>query len=71
VRSIDYPPAKLAQFEFSPDPLPVYADRFTITLHLAKSLAKPIRIALQYQACNDTACLSPATTRMDVTPYVA
>ena len=71
VLAIDYPPAKMEQFAFSPDVLPVYSDRFTIALRLANPTARPMRIALQYQACDDSACLAPVTVHVDVVAYVA
>ncbi len=66
VAGIDYPPATTERFEFSPDPMPVYSGQITIGIRFTAPPMRPVRISLQYQACDENACLPPVTKSMTV-----
>lgn len=68
VDRIDYPAAMLEQFPFAPEPMPVYGGTATIGVRFAEAPASVLQIALQYQACDDRACLPPITKTVDVNP---
>ncbi len=58
-----FPEGKMEKFSFSEAPLSVYAHDFTIEVPLRWSGTTPPALsgAIEYQACNDTQCLAPAS----------
>ncbi|MFN2385524.1 MAG: protein-disulfide reductase DsbD family protein [Thermoanaerobaculia bacterium] len=58
-----YPPGVMRKFSFSKSPLSVYEGQFVIAVPVRWGSASPPVLAgqLEYQACNDTQCLPPAT----------
>ncbi|MEP6993896.1 MAG: cytochrome c biogenesis protein CcdA [Acidobacteriota bacterium] len=64
-----YPEGKKQKFAFSETPLSVYAERFVIDVPVAWSgAAPPLSGAVEFQACNDTQCLAPATVKFRSQP---
>jgi thiol:disulfide interchange protein len=66
-----YPVAKLKTFSFEPKPLAVYDGDVVVLaeIKLPKGVAKgtyPITAALRYQACNDSQCLPPVTSKAEI-----
>ncbi|HEY7573653.1 MAG TPA: cytochrome c biogenesis protein CcdA, partial [Thermoanaerobaculia bacterium] len=60
----EYPPGKMATFSFSKKPLSVYEGAFTVRVPVSWSGATPaLAGAVEFQACNDTQCLPPASAR--------
>jgi uncharacterized protein YyaL (SSP411 family) len=68
VDAIDYPAAKLERFAFATELMPVYSGEVTLTVHFNEPPTHPFKVALQYQACDDSACLSPTTKSASVAP---
>jgi thiol:disulfide interchange protein DsbD len=58
-----YPGGEIKRFSFSNSPLSVYEGRFTIEVPVRWSGAQAPALtgSLEYQACDDTRCLPPAT----------
>ena len=58
-----YPAGVMRKFAFSQTPLSVYEREFSISVPVRWDSASPPVLAgeLEYQACNDTQCLPPAT----------
>jgi thiol:disulfide interchange protein DsbD len=57
-----YPDGVMKKFSFSPKPLSVYEGSFTIEIPLElDGAAPPISGSVDFQACNDTTCLAPAS----------
>jgi thiol:disulfide interchange protein DsbD len=57
-----YPDGVMKKFSFSPKPLSVYEGSFTIEIPLELEGAAPtISGRVDFQACNDTTCLAPAS----------
>jgi thiol:disulfide interchange protein DsbD len=57
-----YPDGVMKKFSFSPKPLSVYEGSFTIEIPLElEGAAPPISGSVDFQACNDTTCLAPAS----------
>ena len=68
---IDYPDAEIVRYDFSEQPLSVYSGEFEIVTVLRAPKSLPAGLAsmkgkLRYQACNDKACLAPATVDVAV-----
>ncbi len=68
---IAYPAHSLYTFSFSPEPVAVYEQTFTIGVEvLAAADAAPgvhvLRGALRYQACNDKTCAPPAQKVVEI-----
>jgi suppressor for copper-sensitivity B len=66
-----YPAAKLKTFSFEPKPLAVYDGDVVVLaeIKLPKGVAKgtyPVTAALRYQACNDSQCLPPVTSKAEI-----
>jgi len=63
-----YPAHKEVKFEFSPTPLAVYEDAFTVgaVLKVEGALPASLPFALNYQACNDKQCAPPNTLELSV-----
>lgn len=66
--TMQYPKDKLKTFSFEPKPLAVYDGDVVILarLQVPKGVAKgtyPLKASLRYQACNDSQCLPPVTSR--------
>ena len=58
-----FPEGKMEKFSFSETPLSVYAHDFTIEVPLewTGAAAPSLSGSVEYQACNDTQCLAPAS----------
>jgi thiol:disulfide interchange protein DsbD len=58
-----YPEGKMKKFSFADKPLSVYEGTFSIEVPLAISGNAPAEVtgAVEFQACNDTQCLAPAS----------
>jgi thiol:disulfide interchange protein DsbD len=57
-----FPEGKMEKFSFSETPLSVYAHDFTIEVPVEWTGDPPVLSgAIEYQACNDTQCLAPAS----------
>jgi DsbC/DsbD-like thiol-disulfide interchange protein len=67
---VEYPEAEVVTYDFSEKPLSVYSGEIEIvTVLRAPANAKPgdtLSGRLRYQACNDKACLAPASTEISV-----
>jgi thiol:disulfide interchange protein len=66
-----YPVAKLKVFSFEPKPLAVYDGDVVVLaeIKLPKGVAKgtyPVTASLRYQACNDSQCLPPVTSKAEI-----
>lgn len=67
-----YPEGKSQKFSFSEKPLSVYAERFTIEVPVAWSgPPEPVTGSVEFQACNDTQCLAPASVAFRAEPAAA
>ncbi|MGH9317635.1 MAG: protein-disulfide reductase DsbD family protein [Thermoanaerobaculia bacterium] len=60
-----YPEGKQKKFAFADQPLSVYEDHFSVDIPVSWSGAPPAALAgtVDFQACNDTQCLAPASVR--------
>ena len=61
-----YPPGKLMKFAFSQSSLSVYDGTFSIAVPVTWDAARPepaLSGSLEYQACDDTRCLAPASVK--------
>ncbi len=58
-----YPVGRMKKFAFADKPLSVYEDRFWIEVPVSWNAAAPpaVQGSLEFQACNDTQCLAPAS----------
>jgi thioredoxin:protein disulfide reductase len=58
-----YPEGMMKKFSFAEKPLSVYEGSFTVSVPLAFEGTRPAEIAgsVEFQACNDTQCLAPAS----------
>jgi thiol:disulfide interchange protein DsbD len=57
-----YPEGKLEKFSFSDKPLSVYAGDFSMEVPVSWTGAPPsVSGSVEFQACNDTQCLAPAS----------
>jgi hypothetical protein len=68
---IDYPEAEIVQYDFSDTPLSVFSGEIEIVTVLRAPKSLPAGLVsmngkLRYQACNDKACLAPATADLAV-----
>ena len=68
IESIDYPRGKEQRFAFSDTPLRVYSGDVQIRVRFREPITTPISMTLQYQPCDDSACLAPVTKRFKVPP---
>ena len=59
----NYPEGVLKKFSFAEKPLSVYEGAFSVSVPLTFEGGEPSEIAgaVEYQACNDTQCLAPAS----------
>jgi thiol:disulfide interchange protein len=69
--TVQYPAAKMKTFSFEPHPLAVYDGDVVLqaAVQLPKGVARgtyPIRATLRYQACNDSQCLPPVTSKAEI-----
>ncbi|MGH9435114.1 MAG: protein-disulfide reductase DsbD domain-containing protein [Terriglobia bacterium] len=76
VEKVSYPPGKTEKFAFSDTGLSVYEGEIVIraALKVAHGIAPgayPLRGQLEYQACNDHACLPPTSVPVSLTVRVA
>ena len=70
VAAIDYPPGEMRRLAFADQELRVYDGKVTVAVRFARIGSKPLRVGVQYQACNDDACLPPVTKQIDVVPPI-
>src|SRR5206468_1068404 len=58
-----YPEGRMKKFSFAEKPLSVYEGTFTVSMPLSFDGAGPSEVsgAVEFQACNDTQCLAPAS----------
>jgi thioredoxin:protein disulfide reductase len=72
-REPSYPEGKLKKFSFADKPLSVYEDRFAIDIPVSWTGTAPAALTgkLQFQACNDTQCLAPASVLFQGKPAPA
>jgi uncharacterized protein YyaL (SSP411 family) len=68
VAGIDYPPGEEQRFAFADAPIRVYDGSITIAVRFASapSPGGTIQLSLTYQACDDSACLTPVTKRVEL-----
>jgi len=66
VTNIDYPPGELQRFAFSEAPIRVHTGDVIIVVTFNSPPSAAARLALYYQACDDTACFPPVTKQLDV-----
>jgi thiol:disulfide interchange protein len=69
--AVQYPASKMKTFSFEPRPLAVYDGDVVMqaTVQLPKGVARgtyPIKASLRYQACNDSQCLPPVTSKAEI-----
>jgi hypothetical protein len=74
LKDVIYPEAEIVNYAFSEEPLSVFSDTITIKSAFQVPPNVPSSLTelpgqLRYQACNDKACLPPAT--LDITVPVA
>jgi DsbC/DsbD-like thiol-disulfide interchange protein len=72
VKSVVYPKGTPKKFAFSDLPLSVYEDTVTVGALLQAGKAVPVgtyalKAKFAYQACNDHACLPPASVPLNIT----
>lgn len=65
---IDYPPGEERRFAFADAPIRVYDGTVTIAVRFKDEPlpADVLHLSLTYQACNESACLSPVTKRVEL-----
>ena len=65
---VEYPAARMAKFAFAPGRLAVYEGTVTINVTVRPLARGPLdlKFRLRYQACNDRACLAPASRQVSV-----
>lgn len=59
-----YPEGKLLKFAFSDSPLSVYAEEFAVEVPVSWPASRPAPVisgSVEFQSCNDTQCLAPAS----------
>ena len=69
-----YPEGKRMTFSFSGSPLSVYDGTFAISVPVtwdASKPAPPLSGSVEYQACDDTRCLAPASVKFRTGPAAA
>ena len=68
--TVKYPKAVMKKFDFADQPIAVYEVTVTIEVVLKKtgdiSITGQPRLLLNYQACNDSACLTPADVSLPI-----
>jgi len=68
VDAIEYPPGEERRFSFAEEPHKVYGGEVILLVRFKQPVAGAamIRLGLQYQACDDSACLPPVTKAIEV-----
>ncbi|HTL28738.1 MAG TPA: protein-disulfide reductase DsbD domain-containing protein, partial [Tepidisphaeraceae bacterium] len=68
VEATDYAPGELQRFAFAEAPIRVYTGEASIAIRFKQALTKEsqLRVAIQYQACDDSACLPPVRKQVSV-----
>lgn len=68
VAGIDYPPGEQRRFAFADEPIRVYDGLVTIAVRFKDEPlpADVLQLSLTYQACNESACFSPVTKRIEL-----
>ena len=69
--TVQYPQPEMQTFAFADQPLSVYDEEVFLLAEVkvpagAPAGKVPVKAALRYQACNDTQCLPPVTTREEI-----
>lgn len=72
---IDYPEGVRRKFQFATDPLEIYEHECVMMMTLAtdshsKGGRYTVPVEIRYQACSTTACVMPATEKIDVVVIV-
>lgn len=67
LKNVVFPEAELKKFEFTDQAIPVFEGKINIELHFVSSLLHEgrnmaVQGILRYQACDNKACLPPAST---------
>ncbi len=70
VGTVTYPKAELLPFAFVDQPIAVYEGKVLISAQVQVPAEAalgdvPVAVAINYQACNDSTCLPPVTTRAE------
>ena len=70
--SVKYPPGQEQHFPYTDRPIRVYSGAVALVVRFPapRPNVAALRLALSYQACDDTACLPPVTKQVDVPPGV-
>jgi hypothetical protein len=63
---IEYPPGEEVSFPFASEPVRVYAGDVKFVLRFNAPVSSDVRVNVTYQACDESACLPPVTTRVEV-----
>jgi uncharacterized protein YyaL (SSP411 family) len=66
---VTYPPPQMQSLAFAEQPIPVYSGQADFLVHWDAAPTTSTNIVLTYQACDDRACLPPATKAIAVTPW--
>ncbi len=68
VAGIDYPQGEERRFAFAEESIRVYHGSITIAVRFTSEPlpADTLQLSVTYQACNDSACLSPVTKRLEL-----
>jgi uncharacterized protein YyaL (SSP411 family) len=66
VDGIDYPPGEMQSFAFADQPIRVYSGDVTILIRFKSLQREAPRVAIQYQACDESACFAPVRKPVEV-----
>lgn len=68
VATIDYPPAVERTLAFADAPQRLYEGTIAIAIRFTRDIdpGEDVRVAMRYQACDDTACLPPVTQEAEL-----
>jgi uncharacterized protein len=66
VDAIDYPPGAERELAFADEAMRVYEGQVIIVLHLKHPPKGSFRLAVSYQACDESACLPPVTKAAEI-----
>lgn len=68
VDSVDYPPGEMQSFAFADQPIRVYSGEVKIAIRFKSAVARDaeLRLAIQYQACDDSACFAPVRKPIEI-----
>jgi uncharacterized protein len=70
VDAIEYPPGEEQRFAFADKPLNVYSGEVVLLVRFKEPVAGKgvLGFGLQYQACDESACLQPVTKAIEISP---